>query len=105
MVDRDDGAHAPLIEDDERGLFDHARDGSSRDNGTTSPSAFIWALTFAAGISGLLYLRLRYWRHFLNPRFHWRRSGASPDNPGQKPHHLLRESERSYCQPSRRAPG
>ena len=57
MVDRDDGAQAPLIGDDEHGLFDHAHDhdGVSRENGTTSPSAFIWALTFAAGISGLLF--------------------------------------------------
>lgn len=55
MVDRDDGAHAPLIEDDEHGCcFDHAQDDIPRESATASPSAFIWALTFAAGISRLL---------------------------------------------------
>ena len=52
MVDRDDGAQVPLIEDDEHGLSDHAHDGGSD---STSPSTFIWALTIAAGISGLLF--------------------------------------------------
>lgn len=55
MVDRDDGAQAPLIGDDEHGLSDHAQDGLSTESDTTSPNAFIWALTFAAGISGLLF--------------------------------------------------
>ena len=55
MVDRDDGAHAPLIGDDEHELSDHAHDGFSTESDTTSPNAFIWALTFTAGISGLLF--------------------------------------------------
>ena len=55
MVDRNDGSHAPLIGDDEHGLSDHARDNISKQNDTTSPSAFVWAITFAAGISSLLF--------------------------------------------------
>lgn len=104
MVDRDDGAHAPLIEDDERGLSDHAQDGSSRDNGTTSPSAFIWALTFAAGISGLLF---GYDTGVISSTLVsiGEDLGHPLTNSGQKSYHLLHESERSYCQPSRRAPG
>lgn len=54
-MDRNDGAHAPLIGDDEDGLCDQAQDGFSRESVTASPSAFIWTLTFAAGISGLLF--------------------------------------------------
>lgn len=53
MVDGDDGAHAPLIGDDEHGFSGHASDDISREIDTPSP--FIWALTFAAGISGLLF--------------------------------------------------
>ena len=55
MVDRNDGAQAPLIADGEHGLSDHAHDGTSRESDVTSPNTFIWALTFAAGISGLLF--------------------------------------------------
>ena len=54
-MDRNDGAHAPLIGDDEDGLCDQAQDGFSRESETTSPSTFIWTLTFAAGLSGLLF--------------------------------------------------
>ena len=53
MVDGDDAAHAPLIADDEHGLPGHASDDIPRERDTPSP--FIWALTFAAGISGLLF--------------------------------------------------
>lgn len=55
MVDRNDEAHAPLIGDDEHGFFDRALDDISRESDATSPNAFIWAFTFAAGISGLLF--------------------------------------------------
>ena len=56
MVDRDDGAHAPLIgDDDEYGISDQAHDDSPREGDTTSPGAFIWSLTLAAGLSGLLF--------------------------------------------------
>ena len=55
MVDPDDGAHAPLIEDSEHGFSDHAQDDISRESDATSPSTFIWALTITAGISGLLF--------------------------------------------------
>lgn len=44
-----DEANAPLIEDREH------EEGSLKESDTTSPSAFIWALTFTAGISGLLF--------------------------------------------------
>lgn len=49
MVDHNDGAHAPLIGPDP------AQDVVFRESGTPSPTPFIWALTFAAGISGLLF--------------------------------------------------
>lgn len=55
MVDRNDESHAPLIGDHEHGFSDHAQDNISEENNTTSPSAFIWAITFAAGISSLLF--------------------------------------------------
>ena len=55
MVDRNDGAHAPLIADTEHGLSDHAHGDTSRESDVASPNIFIWALTFAAGISGLLF--------------------------------------------------
>ena len=63
MVDRHDGAQqAPLIgrdDDDEHALSDHAHDdgfsGRESDPRKSSPSPFIWALTFTAGISGLLF--------------------------------------------------
>lgn len=49
------GAHAPLIESDEHGFSGHAEDDIFKESDITSPSVFIWALTFAAGISGLLF--------------------------------------------------
>lgn len=55
MVDCNDEAHAPLIGNDEDGHSTHTRIDSTGDNETTSPSAFIWALTATAGISGLLF--------------------------------------------------
>ena len=58
MVDRDDGAQASLIRNDEHVSSDHVhahRHAHEVESGSTSPSAFIWALTFAAGISGLLF--------------------------------------------------
>lgn len=54
-MDPNNGAHVPLIGDQEDGLSDQAQDDFSGESETTSPSAFIWALTFAAGISGLLF--------------------------------------------------
>lgn len=53
MVDGDDGAYASLIGDDEHGFPGHPPDDISRKS--DAPSPFIWALTFAAGISGLLF--------------------------------------------------
>ncbi len=55
MGDRNDGTDALLIEEEEDGFSDHAQDDISKESDTTSPSAFIWALTFAAGISGFLF--------------------------------------------------
>lgn len=56
MVDHDDEAHAPLmVGADEHAFSDRARDDISRESDKESPSAFIWALTFAAAISGLLF--------------------------------------------------
>ena len=55
MVDRDDGAHAPLIGDDEHGSSHHPQDDFPDESDTTSPSAFVWSLSLAAGISGLLF--------------------------------------------------
>ncbi|CAF9942297.1 MAG: hypothetical protein ALECFALPRED_009648 [Alectoria fallacina] len=61
MVDRLDEAHAPLIGDNEHAapVSDCARaraqDRISKEGDVQSPSAFIWALTLAAGISGLLF--------------------------------------------------
>ena len=54
-MEHNDGAHAPLIAADEDRLSDQAQDDLPRESESTSPSAFIWALTFAAGISGLLF--------------------------------------------------
>ena len=42
-------------------------------------------------------LWLLYWRHFLNPRFYWRGSGAFLNNSGQEFDHLLQEPKRSDC--------
>ena len=55
MVDRNSEAHAPLIGDDEEGHSTHAQDDISGGSNNESPSAFIWALTATAGISGLLF--------------------------------------------------
>ena len=56
MADEDEDANAPLITDGDRPITTN-NDGSipSQESNNTSPSAFIWALTFAAGISGLLF--------------------------------------------------
>jgi SP family myo-inositol transporter-like MFS transporter 13 len=54
MVDRDE-ANAPLIEDREPTILEDDGHRIAQESETTSPSAFIWALTFAAGISGLLF--------------------------------------------------
>lgn len=54
MADGDEVANAPLMrnEVDENDNYEVAH---LCENNTTSPSTFIWALTFAAGISGLLF--------------------------------------------------
>ena len=57
MVHRDDGAQNPLIGDDEHQVSDLVQNDNDnfRESNTSSPSVFIWALTCAAGISGLLF--------------------------------------------------
>ena len=55
MVDLNDGAHVPLIREDEQEFSHHAQDDNSRERETTCPSTFVWALTFAAAISSLLF--------------------------------------------------
>ena len=56
MADEDEDANAPLITGDDRPTITN-NNGSIllQESNNTSPSAFIWALTFAAGISGLLF--------------------------------------------------
>lgn len=61
MVDQDDASNAPLIQGQDP--IDFPQDESSdydvvtrpREKELTAPSAFIWALTVTAGISGLLF--------------------------------------------------
>ena len=67
-----------------------------------TPSAFIWALTFAAGISGLLF---GYDTGAISSTLVSIGGdlGHPLTNLDEKSYHLLHESERSYCQPSRRA--
>ena len=49
-------AHAPLIDSHEAGIYSEiGGDDSTTETDTARPSAFIWALTFTAGISGLLF--------------------------------------------------
>ncbi|KAK0514592.1 hypothetical protein JMJ35_003209 [Cladonia borealis] len=56
MADEDEDANAPLITDGDRPITIN-NNGSIplQESNNTSPTAFIWALTFAAGISGLLF--------------------------------------------------
>lgn len=55
--EEEEGLNAPLIDD--RHLSHNDDDDnnhvSQHENGTSSLNAFIWALTFTAGISGLLF--------------------------------------------------
>ena len=56
MADEDEDANAPLITRDDRPTI--TNDNGSiplQESKNISPTAFIWALTFAAGISGLLF--------------------------------------------------
>ena len=61
MTDHDDAANAPLIQGVEGVDFPISNPGNpdtllrSRESGLNSLTAFIWALTFTAGISGLLF--------------------------------------------------
>jgi hypothetical protein len=57
MADGDDeAANAPLIHhDDENDVPSHRETIHLQEGDPTSPSAFVWALTFTAGISGLLF--------------------------------------------------
>lgn len=50
-------AEAPLMRGESLSVHDRTRteDGDLREQDLTSPSWFIWALTFSAGISGLLF--------------------------------------------------
>jgi SP family myo-inositol transporter-like MFS transporter 13 len=59
MSEEADGAHEPLIrptspraEEDER---DTERDRQEEERSFEVPGAFIWVLTFCAGVSGLLF--------------------------------------------------
>lgn len=54
--EEEEGLNVPLI-DDRHLAHDDGRDNgvSHHENGTSSLNAFIWALTFTAGISGLLF--------------------------------------------------
>ena len=56
MADEDEAANAPLITDGDRPIITN-NNGSIllQESNYASPTAFIWALTFAAGISGLLF--------------------------------------------------
>lgn len=61
MVDQADAADAPLLQ--EQNPIDYPQHDASdndivsrpRENQLNAPSAFIWALTATAGISGLLF--------------------------------------------------
>ena len=61
MADQDDAANAPLIqevEDVDSPISDSGNPDAlprPREIERNSPTAFIWALTFTAGISGLLF--------------------------------------------------
>ena len=55
MSEEDEAADAPLITDNEDDIVQQSVRSDVQENDLTSPSAFIWALTFAAGISGVLF--------------------------------------------------
>ncbi len=48
-------AEAPLMRQESFETLHEPDDGEPREQDLTSPSWFIWALTFSAGISGLLF--------------------------------------------------
>ena len=53
MVESNDEATTvPLMHESEDGVPDHS---PTTKKSATSPSVFVWALTFSAGISGLLF--------------------------------------------------
>ncbi len=51
VVDEEETVNSPLIPE-ERAFHDYAQ---PLESGLTSPNAFIWALSFTAGISGILF--------------------------------------------------
>ncbi len=52
----DEAANAPLMHhSDENEVPSHRKRTHVEEENSTSPSAFVWALTFTAGISGLLF--------------------------------------------------
>ncbi len=51
----DEAANAPLMRESETETPYYPEVAQSHENDPTSPSAFVWALTFSAGISGLLF--------------------------------------------------
>lgn len=64
MAEDEDAANAPLIGTNNQAdpsdpwvpqVHDERTNALSREQDLTSPNAFIWSLTFAAGISGLLF--------------------------------------------------
>ena len=64
MAEDEDAANAPLIGSNNQNdqsdswvheVHDERENTLSQEQALTSPSTFIWALTFAAGISGLLF--------------------------------------------------
>ena len=57
MVNNDNAANAPLIQEDASDGGSQYEDDSIKlhESEVISPSLFIWALTFTAGISGILF--------------------------------------------------
>ena len=124
----DSTVHEPLIADEididttSRNLQLTSRAESAAEQHGT-PTAFIWALTVAAGISGLLFgyefvpasvssckiavLTLEQYRsHILYSRLNWLRSfSKATDNTRQESNHLKHQSVRAHRQSSHRSSG
>ena len=79
--EEDEAAHVPFIQDDETPGSNYEQTSNLQESKLTAPSSFIWALTLAAGISGLLFgyeyahlflpsevllTSLQHWCHILN---------------------------------------
>ena len=55
MAESDGTADAPLMRHEEDEGYDNQETAALHRDNLTSPSAFVWALTLTAGISGLLF--------------------------------------------------